>query len=61
MNYRDNLVKHSKLKLEVEMKSKERNYRMKQKIKEHNLEIFKKQKICQLSLPNFKAKAQDQV
>lgn len=58
MNYRDHLVKHSKLKLEVDMKSKERNYRMKQKIKEHNLEIFKKQKICQLSLPNFKAKAQ---
>lgn len=40
MNYRNHLVKHSKLKLEVDMKSKERNYRMKQKIKEHNLEIF---------------------
>lgn len=57
MTYRNDLVKHSKFKLEVDMKSKGRNYRMKQKIKEHNLEIFKKQKLCQLSLPNFKAKA----
>lgn len=44
MNYRDKLVKHPKLKLEVDMKSKERIYRMKQKIKDHNLELFKKQK-----------------